>query len=180
MKEINSGWEQILYYDTRRMEGMEEEMKLYLPELLSKTHSLRLTLIIQKYLIFIDQHLTQLNLVVKEGGIGSLLQQNSIVTQIWRDLREKINYCNEAQETDHCILSTLLMMAQIKHHLYEQSLSLSKKLKLDTTTRRLQEVMENEKKIEEWLVELRNSDALTGQTPASSSGVSSRQAYWLL
>lgn len=179
MKKNNNGWEQILFYDIRRLEAIEEEMKSYLSDLLSKTHSLRLTTIIQKYLIFSDESIGKLNILIKEGGIGVLLQTSSMVSAFWRDTKEKLNYCNQGHEIDHCIISSLLSIAKLKTYQYEQAAQLSDKLGHPSIKNLLQGLYENEQRVTAWLAELLEKEKIEQEeTPLNHSLM--RQAYWLL
>ena len=179
MKKNNQGWEQILFYDVRRLEATEEEMKGLLPELLIKTRTLRLTTIIQKYIIFIDNSITKLASLIKEGGIGVLLQTNSIVTALWRDTKEKLHYCNNEPETDHCIVTTLLQMTALKKYQYQQAAQLSEKLGHPSIKSLLQTIAESEQRIYEWLLELQEKEKIE-QEESSSAHSLLRQAYWIL
>ena len=179
MKKNNQGWEQILFYDIRRLQAIEEEMKSYLPDLLSKTHSLRLTTIIQKYIIFSDESITKLNMLIKEGGIGVLLQTSSVVAAFWRDTKEKLNYCTHGHEIDHCITTSLLSIAKLKAYQYIQAAQLSEKLGHPTIQNLLQSLYENEQRITGWLTELQEKEKIEQEeTPLNHSLL--RQAYWLL
>ena len=179
MKKNNQGWEQLLFYDIRRLEATEEEMKVLLPDLLSKTHSLRLITIIQKYIIFIDDSISKLNALIKEGGIGVLLQANSMATILWRDTKEKIHYCNTLAETDHCIVTSLLQMTALKIYQCQQAALLSEKLGHTSIINSLQHMAENEQRILTWLTELQEKEKIEQEEITPSSSLL-RQAYWIL
>jgi ferritin-like metal-binding protein YciE len=179
MKKNNHGWEQLLFYDIRRLEATEEEIKGLLPDLLTKTRSLRLMTILQKYLIFIDDGINKLNTIIKEGGIGVLLQANSAITIVWRDTKEKLHYCNSEPETDHCIVTSLMQMAAIKIYQCQQAALLSEKLGHSTIKNLLLTVIDNEQRILKWLTELQEKEKI--EQEESSTGQSLlRQAYWIL
>lgn len=179
MKKNNQGWEQLLFYDIRRLEASEEEMKLLLPDLMNKTRSLRLMTIIQKYIIFIDESINKLNTLIKEGGIGVLLHINSTVTTLWRDTKEKLHYCNSELETDHCIVTSLLQMTAIKIYQCQQAALLSEKLGHTAIKNVLQNMAENEQRILKWLTELQEKEKIE-QEESSSGYTLLRQAYWIL
>lgn len=179
MKKNHQGWEQLLFYDIRRLEAIEEEIKGSLADLLTRTRSLRLTLIIQKYIIFTDESITKLNLLIKEGGIGVLLQPNSLFTTVWRDAKEKLHYCNSESEVDHCIVLSLLCIATLKAHLYDQAARLSEKLGHLPLKKILQTLLENEQRIVAWLQELQEKEKIE-QEDEPVGNTLLRQAYWLL
>ena len=179
MKKNNQGWEQILFYDIRRLEAIEEELKFHLPELLTKTRSLRLTMIIQKYIIFTDESIIKLGALIKEGGIGVLLQPNSMASVLCRDTKEKLNYCNLETEIDHCLVSSLISIATLKANYYQQVVRLSDKLGHSSMKTLLQNIMENEQRVMNWLQEMQEKEQIE-QEDVPLSGVVPRQAYWLL
>jgi hypothetical protein len=179
MKKNNQGWEQILFYDIRRLEATEEEMKSLLPDLLTKTRTLRLMTIIQKYIIFIDEGISKLNALIKEGGIGVLLQSNSTATVLWRDTKEKLHYCNNEAETDHCIVTSLLQMSTMKAYQYQQAAQLGEKLGHLSIKDILQLISENEQRISRWLTELQEKENIDQEETQTGSSVL-RQAYWIL
>lgn len=179
MKKNNQGWEQLLFYDIRRLEAAEEEMKSILPGLLSKTRTLRLMTIIQKYIIFTEDSISKLNALIKEGGIGVLLQANSTVTIIWRDTKEKLHYCNTESETDHCIVTSLMQMTAIKIYQCQQAALLSEKLGHPAIKNLLQNMVDNEQRILKWLTELQEKEKIE-QEDAHQGQSLLRQAYWIL
>jgi ferritin-like metal-binding protein YciE len=179
MKKNNQGWEQILFYDIRQLEAIEEELKHHLPELIIKTKSLRLTLIMQKYIIFTEESLIKLGGLVKEGGIGVLLQPNTMATLFCRDTKEKINYCDNENEIDHCLIASLISIATLKANYYQQATRLSDKLGHPTMKNILQKMVEKEQRVIGWLQEMQEKEQIE-QEELLSNGVAPRQTYWLL
>lgn len=145
---------QLLDYDARKFTSAEIQLKKSLTEWLNIAASLKLKIVLQKYLDFVQQHVEKLENFFKEENISSLSRTNRIMQSFIEETWEKLSDCGDAEVKDACLLACIQEINHFKISMYGTAAAFAMALGMEKTAAVFHEAEINEKQIDDRLSQL--------------------------
>ena len=152
-KTINS-LHDLLHYDARKFTYGEILLQDHLAKWVIKATSVKLKICIQKYQVFVDQHIKKLENFFVEENINSLSVNNYVMKAFIKELNEKLDQCNDPEVADACILAGIQAINHLKISLYGTAAAFAKETGIEKYAGIFHEAEVNEKQIDDRLTQL--------------------------
>lgn len=144
----------LLDYDTQNFIIGEVKLKTVLHEWINKASSLKLKVVLQKYLDFVQQHVEKMEDFIEEEKIASLSLTNRVMQAMIEDTEEKMNNCADTEIRDACMLACIQVINHFKISTYGTAAVFAKTLGMEKTASLFHEAEVNEKQIDDRLSQL--------------------------
>lgn len=157
MKENNptiTSLHHLLDYDACRFTSAEAQLKQSLPEWINLAGSLKLKMVLQKYLDFVEQHILKMEIFFEEEKITSLSLTNRIMHAFIEETNEKLADCTDAEIKDACLLAGIQAINHFKISTYGTAAAFANALDMQKQAALFHEAEINEKQIDDRLSQL--------------------------
>lgn len=144
----------LLDYDARNFFAAEIQLKRILPEWISLASSVKLKMVLEKYLELVKQHIKMLESFVTEEKINSLTLGNRIMHAFVEEATHKTDTCADAAIKDACLLACIQVINHFKISTYGTAAAFAKVLEMEKHASAFHEAEINEKKIDDRLSQL--------------------------
>lgn len=144
----------LLDYDARKFTSAEIELKKSLPEWISKSGSLKLKTILQKYLDFVGEHIQKMEGFFEEEKISSLTLSNRVMHAFISETEEKLGNCTDAEVKDACLLACIQTINHFKISMYGTAAAFANALGMEKQASVFHEAEIREKQIDDRLSQL--------------------------
>ena len=144
----------LLDYDASKFTSAEIQLKKSLPEWISKSGSIKLKTVLQKYLDFVQQHVEKLEGFFEEEQMSSLSLTNRVMHAFIEETDEKLSYCTDAEIKDACLLASIQAINHFKISTYGTAAAFAKALGMEKQATVFHEAEVNEKQIDDRLTQL--------------------------
>ena len=157
MKENNrpiSALHNLLDYDASKFTSAEIQLKNCLPEWISKSGSLKLKTVLQKYLDFVRQHVEKMENFFEEEQINSFSMTNRVMKAYIDETEEKLSNCTDPEIKDACLLACIQAINHFKISTYGTAAAFANALGMEKHAAIFHEAEVNEKQIDDRLSQL--------------------------
>ncbi|TKB97652.1 DUF892 family protein [Pedobacter cryophilus] len=144
----------LLDFDASKFTNAEIRLKTSLGEWLMKADSVKLKMVLQKYLDFVDQHVKKMEKFFEDEQMSSLSLNNPVMQALIEDADEKLSYCTDAEVKDACILAFIQVINHYKISLYGTATAYANMLDMERAAVVFHEAEINEKQIDDRLSQL--------------------------
>lgn len=144
----------LLVYDAGKFNSAEMQLKNILPEWINKAGSLKLKTVLQKYLLFVEEHIQKLNNFFEEEKITSLSITNRVMQAYFEEAEEKFSICTDIEIKDACLLACIQVINHYKISIYGTAVAFANALEMGKYAALFHEAEANEKQIDSRLSQL--------------------------
>jgi len=144
----------LLDYDVSKFTSAEVQLKNSLPKWINNAGSLKLKTVLQKYLVFVEQHIQKLEDFFEEEKITSLSVSNRVMHAFIEEAEEKLFTCTDAEIKDACLLASIQSINHFKISTYGTAAAFAKALDMEKQAAVFHEAEVNEKQIDDRLSQL--------------------------
>lgn len=144
----------LLDYDASKFTSAEIQLRNSLQGWISRTGSLMLKTVLQKYLDFVKEHVQKLESFFEEENINSLKLNNRIMHAFIEEINEKLNTCTDVEIKDACLLAGIQAINHYKISIYGTAAAFANALGMDKYAAVFFEAEINEKQIDDRLSQL--------------------------
>ena len=144
----------LLDYDARQFTSAEIQLKLVLNKWIARAGSLKLKMVLQKYLDLVQEHVQKLESFFEAEQISSLSSGNKVMKSFIEEAEEKLDICTDAEVRDACLLASVQTINHFKISLYGTAASFAKELNMPKFASVFHEAEINEKQIDDRLSQL--------------------------
>ncbi len=144
----------LLDYDARKFTSAEMQLKNSLTGWIDKTGSLKLKLVLQKYLDFVRQHIEKMESFFEEESISSLSLTNRIMQAFIEEAEEKLTNCTDVEVKDACLLACIQAINHFKISTYGTAAAFANALGMEKQAAIFHEAEVKEKQIDDRLSQL--------------------------
>lgn len=156
----------LLNFDTRKFTSAEIQLKNSLPKWISKTGSLKLKTVLQRYLDYVKQNLQKLEDIFKEEQINSMSLTNHVMEAFIKEAEEKLSTCTDVEIKDACLLACIQTINHFKISTYGTAAAFAIALNKEKQAILFHEAEINEKQIDDRLSQLAQHEInLKAKTP---------------
>jgi hypothetical protein len=148
-----SKWVYLLHYEMTGLRKIEEELKIETTSWLNITCSPSLSIILQKVQLYAQEHSSHLGYFLENKQISTITSSQSIVRILAREIQEKLKYCGNQLEKEHCILSNIAAICCLKNSFYNSCLSLATSMNQQEVLPFFNIASSNEARISKWISE---------------------------
>ena len=145
---------QLLDEDCRNFSIAEIDLHNALPECITKSSSVKLKTILQKYYDQVKQHIKLLDSFFEEENIAYLHTGNIIMKAFIKEAHDKMNNCTDLMVKDACILASIQNINHYKIAAYGTAAAFAETLGMNKTSYLFHQFEKNEKQINDSLSEL--------------------------
>ena len=145
---------QLLKYDASRFENAEIRLNTILPEWIKMVDSIQFKLVLQKYLDFLGQHISKIQVFYSKENFSSVSINNPVICEIIKDGQEKISFCKDSEVKDACLLAIIQSINHYKICAYGTAAAYAKTLGMEDQAALFHELEINEKHIDDRLSQL--------------------------
>ncbi len=142
---------QLLDEDCRNFLIAEKELHNAIPALITKSSSVKLKNILQKYYEQIKQHMKLLDTFFEEENITYVYTENTIMKAFIKEAEDKMNNCSELMVRDACILASVQNINHYKIGAYGTAAAFAETLGMSNTRFLFHQFESNEKLIDKRL-----------------------------
>ncbi len=142
---------QLLDEDCRNFSIAEIALHNAMPEYITKSSSVKLKNILQKYYEQIKQHMKLLDSFFEEENITYVNTENTIMKAFIKDAEDKMNNCSDMMVRDACILASIQNINHYKIAAYGTAAAFAETLGMVNTTFLFHQFESNEKLIDKRL-----------------------------
>lgn len=144
----------LLDHDARKFTSAEIALKNNLQHWILVASSFQLKNVLQKYLDFIQQHISRFESFFDEEQIGSLSYTNRIMTAYIAETNEKLSACSDAAIKDACMLACVQAINHFKISAYGTAAAFARELEMEKQAVLFHEAEVNEKQVDDRLTQL--------------------------
>jgi ferritin-like metal-binding protein YciE len=144
----------LLDYDAHKFTSAEIQLKNCLPGWINKAGSLKLKMILQKYLDFVQEHIQKMEGFFEEEKIDSLSLTNRVMHAFIEEVEEKLSNCTDAEVRDASLLACIQNINHFKISMYGTAAAFANTLSMEKQAGLFHEVEVNEKQIDDRLSQL--------------------------
>lgn len=144
----------LLDYDASRFTSAEIQLKKALPEWISKTNSLMLKTVLQKYIDYVQQHVQKMERFFEEEKINALSLNNRVMHAFIEETDEKLAICSDPEIRDACLLACIQSINHFKISIYGTAAAFANALEMEKYAGVFHEAEVNEKQIDSRLSQL--------------------------
>jgi ferritin-like metal-binding protein YciE len=149
-----SSLHQLLDYDAQKFTSAEVQLKNSLQEWISKAGSLKLKIVLQKYLDFVQQHIQKLEGFYEAEEIVSLSFTNRVIHAFIEETEEKLSNCSDTEIKDACLLACIQVINHFKISMYGTAAAFANTLGMEEQAAVFHEAEVKEKQIDDRLTQL--------------------------
>ncbi len=146
--------QQLLDYDARSFTSAEIQLAHHLPGWISKSGSLKLKTVLQKYLDFVQEHVKKLEAFFSEEQIDSLNVSNRVMKAMIDEAEDKMSHCADVEVKDACLLACIQSINHFKISTYGTAAAFAKTVELESFSGLFHEIEVREKQIDDRLTQL--------------------------
>lgn len=151
MKE--NGWTSLLHFEMTGISKIENELKKEIPVWLKTSSSPYLLVILQKIEVYTHEHIHRLGYFLENEQISSITSHQNIIGILSRELHEKLKFCTQQEEKEHCIASNITAISCLKNNFYNSCQKIATRLNLFEAAIFFKSAAEDEARIWKWSVE---------------------------
>lgn len=152
--------------DARKFTSAEVQLKNKLPEWINKAGSLKLKTVLQRYLLYVEEHIQKLEVFLDEEHITSLSVTNRVMRAFIEDTEEKLSGCSDVEIKDACLLASIQAINHFKISTYGTAAAFAKVVGTEQQAAVFHESEVNEKQIDDRLTQLAEHEInLHARTP---------------
>ncbi|MBK7377042.1 MAG: DUF892 family protein [Ferruginibacter sp.] len=140
--------------DARKFTSAEVQLKNKLPEWINKAGSLKLKTVLQRYLLYVEEHIQKLEVFLDEEHITSLSVTNRVMRAFIEDTEEKLSGCSDVEIKDACLLASIQAINHFKISTYGTAAAFAKVVGTEQQAAVFHEAEVNEKQIDDRLTQL--------------------------
>ena len=140
--------------DARKFTSAEVQLKNKLPEWINKAGSLKLKTVLQRYLLYVEEHIQKLEVFLDEEHITSLSVTNRVMRALIEDTEEKLSGCSDVEIKDACLLASIQAINHFKISTYGTAAAFAKVVGTEQQAAVFHEAEVNEKQIDDRLTQL--------------------------
>lgn len=140
--------------DARKFTSAEVQLKNKLPEWINKAGSLKLKTVLQRYLLYVEEHIQKLEVFLDEEQITSLSVTNRVMKAFIEDTEEKLSGCSDVEIKDACLLASIQAINHFKISTYGTAAAFAKVVGTEQQAAVFHEAEVNEKQIDDRLTQL--------------------------
>ncbi|HQY12341.1 MAG TPA: DUF892 family protein [Ferruginibacter sp.] len=140
--------------DARKFTSAEVQLKNKLPEWINKAGSLKLKTVLQRYLLYVEEHIQKLEVFLDEEHITSLSVTNRVMKAFIEDTEEKLSGCSDVEIKDACLLASIQAINHFKISTYGTAAAFAKVVGTEQQAAVFHEAEVNEKQIDDRLTQL--------------------------
>lgn len=140
--------------DARKFTSAEVQLKNKLPEWINKAGSLKLKTVLQRYLLYVEEHIQKLEVFLDEEHITSLSVTNRVMKAFIEDTEEKLSGCSDVEIKDACLLASIQAINHFKISTYGTAAAFAKVVGTEQQAAVFHEAEVNEKQIVDRLTQL--------------------------
>lgn len=144
----------LLEFDACRFSSAEVQLRNSLSEWIKSANSLQLKAVMQKYLDFVNDHLTKLEMFSEDERFRSVSLKNRIMQAFIEETNEKLNECKLIEVRDACLLASLQSISHYKISIYGTAAAFANSLGKQNAAAIFHEAEINEKHIDDRLSQL--------------------------
>ncbi len=144
----------LLDYDASKFTSAEIALKNSLPDWISRSASLKLKTVLQKYLDFVQLHIYKMESFFEEEQINSFSTTNRVMNAYIEETEEKLSKCTDPEIKDACLLANIQAINHFKISTYGTAAAFANALGLDKHAAVFHEAEVNEKQIDDRLSQL--------------------------
>ena len=144
----------LLDYDARQFTSAEIQLKYILNEWITRAGSLKLKIVLQKYVDLVQQHVQKLEGFFEAEQISSLSTSNKVMRSFIEEAEAKLNICTDSEVRDACLLASVQSINHFKISLYGTAAAFAKELNMARFASFFHEAEINEKQIDDRLSQL--------------------------
>jgi ferritin-like metal-binding protein YciE len=158
----------LLDYDASKFTSAEIQLKNSLPVWISKTGSLQLKTILQKYLDFINRHVQQMETFFEEEQINAISVTNRVMQAFIEETNDKLCNCTDTEVSDACLLACIQSINHFKISTYGTAAAFANALGMQKQAAIFHEAEIREKQIDDRLSQLAEYEVnKNARTPVS-------------
>ncbi len=144
----------LLDYDASKFTSAEIALKNSLPDWISRSASLKLKTVLQKYHDFVQLHIYKMESFFEEEQINSFSTTNRVMNAYIEETEEKLSKCTDPEIKDACLLANIQAINHFKISTYGTAAAFANALGLDKHAAVFHEAEVNEKQIDDRLSQL--------------------------
>lgn len=144
----------LLDYNIQNITGAEAHLINILKDWINRANSVKLKVILQKYLDLIQLHLEKLNNFLEEEKIISLSVTNRVMQAFIDDANAQLGKCADIEVKDACLLACVQNINHYKISTYGTAAALADTLEIPKSASVFREAEINEKQIDDRLSQL--------------------------
>lgn len=144
----------LLDYDAQKFISAELQLRNSLPNWITKSTSLKLKNVLQKYLDFIEKHIEKLEDFFAQETISSLSSNNRVMKSLIDEVEEKTAFCIDSEIQDACVLAGVQAINHYKISAYGTAAAFANALSMEKYAVVFHEADINEKQIDDRLSQL--------------------------
>lgn len=161
-----SNLHQLLKSDICRQASAEVQLNKVLPGWASLATSLKLKVVIQKYLDFVVLQKQEIDQFIEMENINQLPLCNRVMQAFILDTEEKAGYCSDSEVKDACLLASIQEINHYKISAYGTAAAFANSLGMEATALVFRKAEVNEKQIDDRLSQLAEHEInLKARTP---------------
>ncbi len=144
----------LLDFEGRKFISAEIQLKKILPQWINIAGSIKLKTVLQKYIAYVEQHISNMQAFYEEEHINSLSLHNQIMEGFIGEAQVKLNHCTDAAVKDACLLAGIQSINHFKISIYGTAAAFADLLGLEKTSVVFHQASVNEKQIDDRLTQL--------------------------
>ncbi len=149
----NDKWEYLLHYEMTSLCKIEEELIREIVPWIKITTSPYYGVILQKVLLYAQEHKHQLNYLLTHKQISTISSHQSIIKMLAREIEEKLKFCSSVMEKEHCIMSNIAAISCLKNSFYDNCLTIARNLNNEIAASFFTVASANEVRVFQWTLE---------------------------
>lgn len=161
-----SGLKDLLIQNTQSLINAELQLKNVIPDWIDKTVSLKMKMVLQKYLEQIQEHIEEINNFLAKEQVTLLPVNNKVMEAFIHETNALLIKCTDAEVKGACLLACVQNINHFKISIYGTSAAFASTLEMDTVAIFFRKAEINEKQIDDRLSQLAEHEInLSARTP---------------
>jgi len=144
----------LLDHDARKFTSDEVQLERKLPDWIKLASSLKLKIILEKYLDLVQQHIRKMDVFFTEENLNYLSLESSVMRAFIEETDGKLSMCSGAEVKDVCLLAGIQRINHFKISTYGTAAAFANDLEIRHAADIFHELEINEKQIDDRLSQL--------------------------
>lgn len=144
----------LLHYDARKFISAEIQLKSSLKDWVEKAGSLKLKMVLQKYLQHVEKHIQVLSTLYMEEKLEPISIGNRVMQAFIEEANEAMALCSDKEVRDACMLASIQCINHFKISAYGTAAAFANSLGMENLGSAFHEAEINEKQIDDRLTQL--------------------------
>jgi len=158
----------LLDHEVANLISAEVHLKKNLTEWIKISNSLKFKNVLQRYLVFIEEHIRDLEEFFLEENLNSLGLSNAVMAAYIQTAEEKCSFCSDPEIKDACLLASIQHINHFKICAYGTASAYAKTLDMKEAAIVFHTMEINEKHIDDRLSQLAEFEInINAKTPIS-------------